>query len=427
MLGFEKLRLQGVPANRLVLGDETEEQLGNLAGNSTSLTVASAAMLAVIVSPQLREEMSSDSKSDPQDVISNGSHSTATILEYLNQHAAMDFNVATADGELDWTHTNPSGPPVREGGDKLCDSLLTELAKLAPLAAESAYGYHAQGTNKSESGDGKSGMVGSFEGKLREILPTPLYLTRESVSMIADVDKDHYRVRGLDLFDFSLHSIKRESKKWSLIYYAKDRNSGGAAIAEIRISLGEIRRGKATEPEKLGLTMEITSFMPARVKPYTYGKLPACCRTTILYDDENRDSAVKQKQNTWLVRMAPVSSTIQLSGEGETPSHRIDVGVMGKTPGKPMKQYPTVSIEHEKNFQEALERGEERRWLYANNWQHWPKSIKIRTPHPGVDKRVKGLYKRVECDQPTSRLCGSKNPVSCLVVVQTRNPVSTLC
>ena len=45
LTGGEKLAFQGIPFDRLQLGQETEMQLGDLAGNAMSLTVITAAML----------------------------------------------------------------------------------------------------------------------------------------------------------------------------------------------------------------------------------------------------------------------------------------------------------------------------------------------------------------------------------------------
>jgi hypothetical protein len=49
-LGCKKLLLQGIPLFRLQLGNETEVQLGDLAGNAMSLPVVDATMLAGIMS-----------------------------------------------------------------------------------------------------------------------------------------------------------------------------------------------------------------------------------------------------------------------------------------------------------------------------------------------------------------------------------------
>lgn len=57
LLGCEKLLIQGIPYFRLALGNETEVELGDLAGNAMSLTVISACMLAAITCQQFRVEV----------------------------------------------------------------------------------------------------------------------------------------------------------------------------------------------------------------------------------------------------------------------------------------------------------------------------------------------------------------------------------
>ncbi len=56
LLGCEKLLVQGLPYFRLVLGNESEVQLGDLAGNAMSVTVVSACMLAAITCRHLKSE-----------------------------------------------------------------------------------------------------------------------------------------------------------------------------------------------------------------------------------------------------------------------------------------------------------------------------------------------------------------------------------
>jgi hypothetical protein len=59
LLGCEKLLLQGIPYFRLLLGTESEVQLGDLAGTAMSLTVVGACLLGAITCGQLRFEVES--------------------------------------------------------------------------------------------------------------------------------------------------------------------------------------------------------------------------------------------------------------------------------------------------------------------------------------------------------------------------------
>ncbi|MDC3321557.1 hypothetical protein OAV88_03040 [bacterium] len=48
LTGAEKLLFNGIPVDRLQIGQETEVQLSDLAGNAMSLTVVSACTLAAL-------------------------------------------------------------------------------------------------------------------------------------------------------------------------------------------------------------------------------------------------------------------------------------------------------------------------------------------------------------------------------------------
>ena len=65
LLGCEKLLIQGIPYYRLLLGTETEVQLGDLAGNAMSLTVVCATILAAMCCGQLRDEAEKEFKANP--------------------------------------------------------------------------------------------------------------------------------------------------------------------------------------------------------------------------------------------------------------------------------------------------------------------------------------------------------------------------
>lgn len=56
LLGCEKLLLQGIPYFSLALGNESEVQLSDLAGNAMTLTTVGATLLAAITCKQLRKE-----------------------------------------------------------------------------------------------------------------------------------------------------------------------------------------------------------------------------------------------------------------------------------------------------------------------------------------------------------------------------------
>ena len=60
ILGYEKLLLSGIPADKLLLGTETEVQLSDLAGNAMAMPVVSAAILAALCVPAYARALAAD-------------------------------------------------------------------------------------------------------------------------------------------------------------------------------------------------------------------------------------------------------------------------------------------------------------------------------------------------------------------------------
>jgi site-specific DNA-cytosine methylase len=87
LLGCEKLLLQGIPYFRLALGNETEVQLGDLAGNAMSLTVVSACMLAALTCEQLRRDhpWQKDNSATLKDKVRNEKAFLASLKEKLRK------------------------------------------------------------------------------------------------------------------------------------------------------------------------------------------------------------------------------------------------------------------------------------------------------------------------------------------------------
>jgi hypothetical protein len=117
LLGCEKLLLQGIPYFRLALGNETEVQLGDLAGNAMSLPVVCATMLAAISSRQLRNEIKANHVDD--------------IPIYLREHCVLEGYQKSSRWGGEIQGSNYEGD-MNNGSE---DSL-TFLASLAALADE---------------------------------------------------------------------------------------------------------------------------------------------------------------------------------------------------------------------------------------------------------------------------------------------------
>jgi hypothetical protein len=70
-----------------------------------------------------------------------------------------------------------------------------------------------------------------IQSKLRNIIPSTLYLEKGGILQLAGLRNDEARVRGLEKFVFQLHRLKRERKRMAIVYYAKDNNGVGENIA----------------------------------------------------------------------------------------------------------------------------------------------------------------------------------------------------
>lgn len=100
LLGCEKLLIQGLPYFRLVLGNETEVQLGDLAGNAMSVTVVSACMLAAITCQQLRAEKKFSTTAaikEPQKEKKEKKKLNEVIGTYLTKKATIQSEVKESD------------------------------------------------------------------------------------------------------------------------------------------------------------------------------------------------------------------------------------------------------------------------------------------------------------------------------------------
>ena len=78
--GTEKLLFQGIPVDRLQLGQESEVQVSDLAGNAMSLSVVSSAMLAALCVKQFARER----KKNP-DYFLPSQKSRSMLAEYIEQ------------------------------------------------------------------------------------------------------------------------------------------------------------------------------------------------------------------------------------------------------------------------------------------------------------------------------------------------------
>eukprot|EP00804_Cyclotella_cryptica_P011347 CCRYP_016368-RC/>CCRYP_016368-RC protein AED:0.46 eAED:0.42 QI:0/-1/0/1/-1/0/1/0/512 len=97
-----------------------------------------------------------------------------------------------------------------------------------------------------------------------------------------------------------------------------------------------------------------------------------------------------QNKLVWKVKDVDTTSTLSVVGTNESPSFRVQVGLNDVALEGQQRAIKT----QKKSFDEAKRRGEERRWLYADNWKIWPREIIVsRNP------TLSGEYVRASCKQ----------------------------
>jgi site-specific DNA-cytosine methylase len=416
LLGCEKLMIQGIPYFRLALGNETEVQLGDLAGNAMSLTVVCATMLAAIGCKELRRETLESKHQDVKRILQKKAPLN-DFEKFSSWHELAAKENARSDS-LDL----PSGAPAA--------LLFRDLASLASEAVKSSVWCTCETSGSNSLSDqflqckvcrvsccrncisttvgynltshdtivvdisNEEHNLSSFQSKLRQLVPPTLTFGKEGIGKIAEMNDDTYRVSGLSNFVFSLHRIKRDRRKWVIIYYARDNNGIGEAVAEFCITVGELQCEEIQSFDgsriEMGMKGELTSYFPARTKPLVYGPLDACAVVVVL---EGSDII------HWKARNADTVVSLHLEGEGTTDSPRVEVGLTD-TAAKSLVDASKKKF-NAKHYQAAKKRGEERRWLYPERWKQWPEKIYLNATSAGsaYDSTLSGTYERARCRQ----------------------------
>jgi len=401
LLGCEKLLLQGIPYFRLLLGNETEVQLGDLAGNAMSLTVVSATLLAAMTCKQLRKNHE-ESMND---------HIIKT-LKSINERPAVTSSEKLVEQTM-----------VIEGDTEDTTTLFNNLAEVADAAIKSSIwctcetsGRQSRSTNFLRCGicsvaccrdcvhvkqgyqldshdiqeKVNSRPKGDFEMKLRSLMPPNLILSKNGLDEVAGQGgaSDTYRVAGLSGYIFGLHRIKRSRFKWIAVYYARDGGIG-EAVAEFKIAVGELEgRNEGTDPV-IGVQGELTSFFPAKKEPIVLGVLSPCA----MVRQCQGDSALK-----WTVKAIASKTSLSLVGNSAVPSFRLEVGLTDLAANS-LKDHATSA--RKKEYAAAKANGDQRRWIYPNNYREWPEEIVINDSRESNGNVIclGGGYLRAGCKQ----------------------------
>ena len=326
LTGTEKLLFQGIPVDRLQLGQETEVQLSDLSGNAMSLTVVSAAMLAALCVKQFAREREKN----------------------RNYHVSEPLDVKSASGVL---RGKPQQNHSSDDGDKKCNQMFLDLASLSSEA------YFSSILCVCETSGGKSNesILSCADCSLsfcRGCCNTQVDLSchkmeKLSMAYVDPVDFEQklwsvvepalsFQVPESKRYDFMLKNIDRDEKgKWECVYMARDEDS--RPVADLRIQVGLLKFG-SKECGVKGLIRQFPDNTRGVIDPKWRFVLAA------------KDVRVRSKTDLvqWEVRSEARRSNVKLvsASDERTPSFRTQMGVFKenkqfnwKEPGKDWKLY----------------------------------------------------------------------------------------
>lgn len=254
----------------------------------------------------------------------------------------------------------------------------------------------------------------NFENKLRSLLPSTIFFTKETFETLSKKKDHEFQVDERQ--PFILHRIRRHRRYWLVIYYVRDKLD--QAIAELTIRVGEVSTqmleddadeemdqnkdellsdGKANQ---FGVVAFLKSFLHAREEPFEYGPLDPCAKIQLLHNDnEPAHGSV-----TWeILERNSMEIGLNITGSVPIESYRRRVGLndvaeesihtkMSNTTSRAIKQHSQTSTDR-------------RRYYYASNWKEWPKVIKITRDEPNLSGKegevaslLEGTYISVECE-----------------------------
>jgi hypothetical protein len=232
--------------------------------------------------------------------------------------------------------------------------------------------------------------VGNFDGKLRNILPPTILFAKDSLAELSTNGVESHNVLSLANVNFNLHRISRLRRAWHIVYFARE-GQVGEALAELSIRVGELPGGGE------GVFLELRSFLPARVAPLVYGPLAPiavwkCTKTT-----------TKVTAQKWVGASSEVTvRTLKVVGSSAGKSFRSEAGLTSEA-AKGANSGCQKS-NNKKSFAQAKKSGEERRWLYAKNWDTWPTELVVSGDDDSNGARaVSGTYFRANCRQTVNQ------------------------
>ena len=364
ILGYEKLLLSGIPADKLLLGTETEVQLSDLAGNAMAMPVVSAAILAALCIPayaralEADDEFSLETMTQPSadgssSAIAAGKKKKSGAGGNDYEGASSPASKASKAGKAG--KAGKAAAPVSEGGfDEHLLALLPLCAEAEATSilctCETSGGVSASGivrctdcllsscqscgTQKAlewhtlvpgkypccgtvtEGGSRRSEKLpAEFEQVLRKHAPTAIALDASSAAQLAGLGVE---LPAEGARDFRLTRVVRERGSWMLGYSVCDPTVG-TPLAELRITVGRLGDGR-------GLCALLFSFAPAVMRGER-GRMPPMMRSLIA-DDTPRAAKAAPPQVHWELLRDAQPCSLQLQALSLVPSYRSEVGLV---------------------------------------------------------------------------------------------------
>ncbi|KAL1514920.1 hypothetical protein AB1Y20_004000 [Prymnesium parvum] len=332
ILGYEKLLLSGIPADKLLLGTESEVQLSDLAGNAMAMPVVSAAILAALLLPAYarllaRGDFSLDNLAPTESRVpvvaptppkcdheptpageAKGSDLADRLLSLLPLCAAAEATSILCTCET-------SGGMSASGVVRCSDCQLTACRSCGArvdLRSHEAGAPAVHPFAASEAARHVHGSPAAFEQKLRTLAPTALILDSASVAAL--------RSRGAEVpgegdsdeggYSYRLSRVQRERGCWTLGYTACDPQHG-TPVAELRVSVGQLGPSQ-------GVGSLLYSFVPALRGER--GRMPPIARLLLL----KGESVVP----CWEILGEPRPCEIRLEVLSDVPSYRSELGLL---------------------------------------------------------------------------------------------------
>ncbi|OEU08217.1 hypothetical protein FRACYDRAFT_212855 [Fragilariopsis cylindrus CCMP1102] len=420
VLGSEKLLLQGIPYFSLALGNETEVQLSDLAGNAMTLSVVCSTLLAAMTCRQLRTDGDTIAEVLENALLSSTSEEERTQLLQKEDEVSIDDATEISEILLDdlaklsekafktsiWCTCETSGQ--NSISTQFLSCRISRI-RCCRECCNSHAGYQLDSLDVEEITiqSPKERDPSVFENELRNVLPPTIVFKEDETMMEKDGDGILFPSGGnigedapcKKLPHFALHRIRRQRRSWLVIYYARD--SIDQPIAEFKLRIGEISTQRSSEVE-LGVQGEFKSFLPARMKPYRYGPLDPIAKISVRVSNKNEEeNKVWQVVQTNDDEVASISMDVIGSQPG--PSYRIIVGLNDLAESTITNHMKNTNQKVLKELMNSSNRGEKRRCLYPKSWKEWPSEITIGKVDSKNDQEkkqkslIEGKYVRVGC------------------------------